>query len=298
MGWACRSPRIGRIICRGRCRRRFGRSWAKALTKKGKFVFLVNEALSPPSLQEAAGGSTPLAIRALPPIFLLTVAAPGGTRKHSLASHWLPKLVASQEKTMRFDARTVAGLTLPVGKADHFCWNSDLAGLGLRLRTSGRKVWLARYRPPNSRRTRRVTLGNAETLTPAQAREAARKVLAAVALGQDPQGERQAQRQREARTFRSAIEAYLAAKRDGLRPASYRIAKLYLLDGDYFRPLHKTGVNEITHPDIAARLSAISRKRSTHTAAAARRAISAAFRWFMEEGWLRQNPVIGTRKPA
>src|SRR5215813_7945373 len=46
MGWACRSPRIGRIICRGRCRRRFGRSWAKALTKKGKFVFLVNEALT------------------------------------------------------------------------------------------------------------------------------------------------------------------------------------------------------------------------------------------------------------
>jgi integrase len=199
---------------------------------------------------------------------------------------------------MRFDAKTVAGLTLPVGKDDHFFWDSDLAGFGLRLRTSGRKVWLAQYRPPNSRRTRRVTLGNAETLTPAQAREAARKVLAAVALGQDPQGERQAQRQREARTFRSAVEAYLAAKRDGLRPASYRIAKLYLLDGDYFRPLHKTGVNDITHPDIAARLSAITRKRSTHTAAAARRAISAAFRWFMEEGWLRQNPVIGTRKPA
>src|SRR5262245_66157705 len=50
MAWACRSPRIGRIICRGRCRRRFGRSWAKALTKKGKFVVLVNEALTPEPL--------------------------------------------------------------------------------------------------------------------------------------------------------------------------------------------------------------------------------------------------------
>src|SRR5215471_1019142 len=50
MAWACRSPRISRLICCGGCRRRFGRSWAKALTKKGKFVFLVNEALTPEPL--------------------------------------------------------------------------------------------------------------------------------------------------------------------------------------------------------------------------------------------------------
>jgi integrase len=58
------------------------------------------------------------------------------------------------------------------------------------------------------------------------------------------------------------------------------------------------GINEITHPDIAARLSAITRAHSMHTAAAARRAISALFRWSMEEGWAQANPVVGTRKPA
>src|SRR5262249_33791774 len=55
---------------------------------------------------------------------------------------------------------------------------------------------------------------------------------------------------------------------------------------------------EISHPDIAARLSAITRGHSAHTAAAARRAVSAFFRWTMEEGWASANPVIGTRKPA
>src|SRR5262249_49725191 len=54
----------------------------------------------------------------------------------------------------------------------------------------------------------------------------------------------------------------------------------------------------ITHPDIAARLSAITRNHSAHTAAAARRAVSAFFRWTMEEGWASANPVVGTRKPA
>jgi integrase len=142
-----------------------------------------------------------------------------------------------------------------------------------------------------------VTLGTIEKLTPTEAREAARKLLARVALGQDPQHEREVQRAQEERTFRAAIEAYLAAKRPELRPISYRIAKLYL-DGAYFRPLHPLAVNTITHPDIAARLSAIAHKHSAHTSAAARRHLSAAFRWFMEEGWTSVNPVIGARKPA
>src|SRR5262249_54535328 len=45
------------------------------------------------------------------------------------------------------------------------------------------------------------------------------------------------------------------------------------------------------------RLSAITRKHSEHTAAAARRHLSALFTWTMEEGWAGQNPVVGTRNP-
>jgi integrase len=199
---------------------------------------------------------------------------------------------------MRLDARTIAGLKLPAGKDDHIEWDDELAGFGVRLRASGRKVWIAQYRPSGSRRTRRVTLGAVEKLTPVEARAAARKILARVALGHDPQGEREAERARSVRTFRSAVEIYLAAKQGELRPTSFRTSKLYLLSGPYFRPLHPIGVNAITHPDIAARLSTIARDHSTIVAAAARKAASAFFRWTMEEGWAAANPVIGTRKPA
>jgi hypothetical protein len=34
-------------ISRGRCRHRFGRTWAKALANKGHFMFLVNKRLTP-----------------------------------------------------------------------------------------------------------------------------------------------------------------------------------------------------------------------------------------------------------
>jgi len=200
---------------------------------------------------------------------------------------------------LKLDTKTVAGLTLPKGRHEEFCWDAELAGYGLRLRRRSDggllRTYAVQYRANG--RTRRVTIGSADKLTLVQAREAARKLLARVELGHDPQAEKAAKRQQAARTFSLVVDAYLAASQPSLRPASFRVTKLYLT-GPYFRPLHSIGVGDIAHPDIAARLSAITRAHSAHTAAAARRAVSALFRWAMEEGWVSVNPVIGTRKPA
>lgn len=211
-----------------------------------------------------------------------------------MAAQWLPRI--RETAAVKLDAKTIAALTLPAGKTDHTEWDEDLPGYGVRLRAGGKRGYVVMYRPKGSRKVRRVTLS--DKLTPAEARNEARRTLAQVALGADPQGERAKQRAQEERTLRVAIEGYLDAKRPKLRPASYRISKLYLFDGSYLRPLHSTAVDAITHPDIAARFSAIARKHGTNTAAAVRRHARAAFRWFMEEGWTSANPVIGTRKPA
>ena len=194
---------------------------------------------------------------------------------------------------LRLDAKTITALALGRGQRELFCWDSSLVGFGLRLQGQ-RRTYIAQYR--SNGRTRRITIGPVERFTPAQAREGARTILRRVSLGHDPQAERQAKRAAAEHTFAHVAGAYLAAKQGELRPASFRITKLYLT-GDYFRPLHARGVAEITHPDIAARLSAITRNHSAHTASAARRAISALFRWTMEEGWTQTNPVIGTRRP-
>jgi len=198
---------------------------------------------------------------------------------------------------LKLDTKTVAALTLARGRNEDFAWDTELEGFGLRLRRGAgdvRRTYVAQYRAAG--RTRRVTLGTAERLTPAQARDGARRILAKVSLGHDPQAERQAKRLAAGRTFHTVVDAYLAAKQSELRPVSFRVTKLYLT-GPYFRPLHAMGIGEISHPDIAARLSAIARAHSAHTAAAARRAVSALFRWAMEEGWAQSNPVIGTRRP-
>jgi integrase len=196
---------------------------------------------------------------------------------------------------LNLTTKTVAALALAKGRSEEFAWDEGF-GLRLRRRRDGKvlRSWVAQYRTHG--RTRRVTLGACEKLTPAQAREAARKILARVALGHDPQAEKAAKRVRAARTLQSVVAAYLAEKQTELRPSSLRALKLYLT-GKYFRPLHAMGVDEITRADVAARLSAIARDHSANAAASARTALSACITWAMQAGLTESNPVIGTRKP-
>ena len=200
---------------------------------------------------------------------------------------------------LKLDSAAI-GRELAANLTEEFLWDANLEGFGLRLRRRSQgdevlRTYVAQYRSDG--RTRRVTLGSARKLTLTRAREAARKVLARATLGNDPQSERAAKRLRAARTFHTAAEGYLASRSDALRPSSLRVARLYLT-GSYFRPLHALGLADITQADVAACLTTVARQHSAQTAAAARRSVSALFRWSIEEGWITTNPVIGTRRPA
>ena len=153
---------------------------------------------------------------------------------------------------IRLDAKTVGALVLPPGRADEICWDAELEGFGLRLRrrTNGGLLrnWVAQYRAAHH--TRRVTIGAADKITPAQARDAARRILARVELGHDPQAEKAAKRQQATHTFRSVVVDYLDAKASELRPGSLRIARSlsdrHLLqdpasNGDLCRYPHRRG---------------------------------------------------------
>jgi hypothetical protein len=169
---------------------------------------------------------------------------------------------------MKLDSKTVSALGLG-GKSDVIHFDDALSGFGYRLRQgAGGKVlksWIAQYR--HHGRTRRMLLGSADVLSAEQARTAAKKVLAEATLGNDPQGERSDRRDKDGVTFRSVVTEYLAVKETAVRPATFRMMKTYLRDGDYFRPLHHLPVDKIERRDVAAALLAIARRRSKTTAA-------------------------------
>src|SRR6516225_6460700 len=100
--------------------------------------------------------------------------------------------------TMKLTDKTIAALTL-AGKKDAIYFDDSLTGFGYRMRQgAGGKVsrsWIAQYRRAGA--SRRMLIGSAEVVTADQARAKAKKVLAAVALGDDPQAEKAERRTKD-----------------------------------------------------------------------------------------------------
>jgi integrase len=199
---------------------------------------------------------------------------------------------------MRITAKSIAALTLPRGKSDIIHFDDELPGFGYRLRRGSgdgiRRSWVVQYRRAGG--SRRVLLGAGDVLTAEQARTAAHKLLAKVALGQDPQADKADRRERDRLSLRTVIDEYLAIKRDEVRPGTLREITRYLT-GPYFKPLHSLPVDSITRKDVAAQVVATQRRHSATVATLARSTLSGFFSWAMTMGLVESNPVIGAAQP-
>jgi integrase len=198
---------------------------------------------------------------------------------------------------MRLDSKIVATLKLS-DKSDQIFFDDQLLGFGLRLRRAAggkiNKSWIVQYRRVG---TRRVLIGNANVINAEAARAAAKKILAQVALGGDPQADRVDRRAKDQLAVRSVVAEYLEAKKNEVRPRTLVEATRYLSTGTYFRPLHSMPIDAVKRKDIASCLVAISRKNGSVTAARARASLSAFFTWAMQAGLTEMNPVIGAIQP-
>lgn len=116
------------------------------------------------------------------------------------------------ERKMKLTARTVDRLEPAASRFT--IWDEDLPGFGVRVEPTGRRTFIARYRAEGGGRRaplRQATIGAHPTLGVAEARRAARDLMAAARLGGDPLGDRRARRAEM--TVAELIEAYAA---DGL----------------------------------------------------------------------------------
>jgi integrase len=202
---------------------------------------------------------------------------------------------------MKLNTKTIAGLKLPDGKVDVIHFDDGMPGFGFRLRrASGDRVlrsWVCQYRNSEGD-TRRKLIGSAETLSAEQAKAEAKKVLAEVALGGDPQAAKAAHRQKNVQqSLRAVVGDYLAAKKPLVRARTFAENVRYLT-GPHFKPLHAMPVDQITRRDVAGRLTKITAENGAVTATRARSALSAFFAWALGNGLAESNPVIGTFLPS
>jgi integrase len=191
---------------------------------------------------------------------------------------------------MKLTQPTVNSLTLPAGKADGIFFDDDVPGLGLRLRSSGKRSFVFQYQLGSKQR--RMTLGAVGAITLAPARKTAGELHARVRLGEDPAAAKREGQHRAADTVEATLRIYLPEKKLALRPRSYTGVERHLLR--YAKPLHSLGVASVTRRDVAGVLATVAAQNGSLTANRARASLSAFFAWCMARGLAEQNPVVGT----
>ena len=87
-----------------------------------------------------------------------------------------------RRSTQALTGRTVDALT--ASARDVIVWDRELAGFGVRVYPSGRKVYVVQSRAGGS--PRRVTLGTHGEITATQARKRAAQVIDRIKRGEDP----------------------------------------------------------------------------------------------------------------
>lgn len=200
---------------------------------------------------------------------------------------------------------------------DHFLWDDDISGFGLKVTPAGGKIYVYQYRiarPGQAERTpaKRYTIGKHGNLTPDEARKRAKELAALVERGINPrqqeldeiaakdEAERLAQE-------RARIEGELAFKNvaalwldhyeneKGRRPSSVSLAKLVV--NRYLKPaLDEKPMPHIGRADIQPIIDAIPVRRK-----GIRRAVfayaSVLFGWAAKRGDIASNPLTEMVKP-
>src|SRR5262249_7463990 len=161
----------------------------------------------------------------------------------------VPSIGESAMHNMRITKRLVDGLKTS-GEED-FGWDSKLVGFAVRVRSSGAKSYVVKYRAGSGRGapTRRLTLGAVGKLTPDEARSLARKILGAVANGADPAGLKAADRR--ASTLREVAQLFLAEYVQAKRKPSTAAHYLLILEKFVLPELGSRKAAQISPSDLA-----------------------------------------------
>ena len=193
---------------------------------------------------------------------------------------------------MKLTDSAISKLQLPPGKDETITFDSDLSGLGLRLRASGSKTWVFQYKLGSQHR--RITLGKFPALHPTQARKTAAKLHAEVKLGNDPAAIKAAKQVRAAETIGAILKTYLTRRRGQVRDSSLAEIERHLQRN--LAPLHGAPLDKLDRRTIAAQLARLTHEAGPIQANRTRASLSKFLNWCLAEGLTESNAALHTNK--
>ena len=197
------------------------------------------------------------------------------------------------EKSVRITKRVVDAIK--PGGTDFYVFDSDLVGFGIRVRKGGAMSYIVRYRAGFGRSApvRRVTIAKVGKVTPEQAREVAKDLLASVVKGKDPAKERAADR--VAPTFAELVSLFIEYVEATRKPNTL---------AQYTHMLEKYAVPEFGTRKAASLLPAeiatlhLSLRKKPTTANRVRAIIGAMYSWALKGRVIEmpENLVMGIER--
>jgi integrase len=208
---------------------------------------------------------------------------------------------------MKFKKTEIAKLVAEGRPCIH--WDDDLAGFGLKVYRRGVASYVVDFRLKGSRRKRQPVLGSVDILSLHDARDRARKALAAAREGVDLDRQERAkvawaedEECRKARrlTVRQAVAAYLEAfettlsKRSGRRPASSTLRQANVWLKRLIATHGETALEDLAAQDVQAVLTATPQSSRRNVFGAIKRLAA----WAQRQGLTKTSPFAEIDPPA
>jgi integrase len=198
---------------------------------------------------------------------------------------------------MKLDAPTLKTLTLPPDKREAKYFDERLPGHGVRLRhPTDQSRWRWITQTDIAGRTQIITNGAVPLLTPGQAFNRSRDLLASVRVGENPAEAKRLSRRQAGETFGGAIlKRYLISRQHDCRQNTFKQVERRLVK--LARPLHPLPISSIDRRALADLLTAVAADRGRSAAANLHASLSGYFGWLVGEGLLDVSPMTHVNKP-
>ncbi len=173
---------------------------------------------------------------------------------------------------------------------------ADGQGLFLRVKPSGKKVWIFNYSEPFTQRRKNLTLGNYPDLSLKLAREKRQQNRELLAKDIDPIAHRdqQVEKKRAAasNTFKAVAERWIEVHRTKVKPDTTN--KIWRsLENDVFPRVGSIPIEQLTAPKAIEVIQALTKRNSFEMARKVARRMNNVMSFAVNVGIVRHNPLTG-----